>query len=190
MSIRSIAATERLDNISDSDHVLFLAGPIQGARDWHSEAISVAEEKFADTNLIVASPNSFAGKGSKSFSYENQVTWEIEHLKRAAQLGCILFYFAEQEYEVVKPDTEFARPYGQTTAKEVMMWWTLKMNNPILDLVLAFEPKSVGAKYLRHLNGETLPEIPIVETGLRDAVELSGQIALVSNFSQISLNND
>lgn len=59
--------------------VIFLAGPIQGAPDWQSEATGIIRAKRK--NIIIASPRKEYLPGD--FDYGAQVDWETFHLRRA-----------------------------------------------------------------------------------------------------------
>ncbi len=72
--------------------VIFLAGPIQGAPDWQTEATSIIHD--LDSSIIVASPRKDYPEGT--FVYENQVDWETHFLREAGRLGVVSFWLAAQ----------------------------------------------------------------------------------------------
>lgn len=81
------------------DQLLFLAGPIKGARDWQSEAIAFLHAQRP--GLLIASPR----RPSVDSSYRGhfpdderdaQNEWEFRHLEMAMRHGVVLFWFARE----------------------------------------------------------------------------------------------
>lgn len=104
---------------SDERSTVFLAGPIQGAPNWQTEA---ATNLLSTCNeLVVASPRRSAV--GPNFDYDEQVAWEKHHLRRAAQLGSIGFWFAAQDHSL---PYEEGRSYAQTSRIEIgrIFGWT------------------------------------------------------------------
>lgn len=109
--------------------LIFLAGPIQGAPLWQTEAISMI--RTYSTTVHIASPRrrklerlikptaSFAARFTESFvgeMYIEQVDWETRYLNRAAENGCILFWLAKEENHIC------TRAYAQTSRFELAEW--------------------------------------------------------------------
>ena len=82
---------------------VFLAGPIQGAPDWHEKMM----EELKDENIIIASPKRAK---DKNFNYDEQVDWETNNLESA---DIIIFYLAKEK-EVIP-----GRSYAQTSRFEL-----------------------------------------------------------------------
>lgn len=122
--------------------VIFLAGPIQGAPDWHKEAIAYLQEQAP--NIVLASPKKAYLDGS--FVYGEQVDWESHFLNRAAFNGCVLFWLAKEE-------THFPeRAYAQTSRFELGEWAT-KQRQLNCNLVVGIEEGFSGTRYIqRRLN--------------------------------------
>lgn len=72
--------------------VIFLAGPIQGAADWQSEAARII--KRLNRNVIVASPR--RDYKPEEFDYGGQVDWETFHLRRAGENGAIMLLASQR----------------------------------------------------------------------------------------------
>ena len=72
--------------------IIFLAGPIQGAPDWQAEAISVFTSLKPD--ITIASPRRETFEG---VSYDEQVDWETENLRKAGRSGVIMFWLAKEQ---------------------------------------------------------------------------------------------
>jgi len=96
--------------------VIFLAGPIQGAADWQTDAIQIINKHAPD--LYVASPRQTI-KSLSDFTkemYNTQVDWETYHLREAGKNGVVLFWLAK-EFE-----HRCNRAYAQTTRFELAEW--------------------------------------------------------------------
>lgn len=128
--------------------VIFLAGPIQGAPDWHKEAIAYLQKQAPD--VVVASPKKAYLDGS--FVYEEQVDWESHFLNRAASNGCVLFWLAKEE-------THFpARAYAQTSRFELGEWAS-KQKQLNSNLVVGIEEGFSGTRYIRRRLGQQNPAV-------------------------------
>jgi hypothetical protein len=128
--------------------MLFLAGPIQGAPDWQSEAISLIKERQNDfelSRLHIANPRREYIDGT--FSYPEQVAWEKRNILRAAKYGAVLFWFAKQDPTI---EYESGRAYAQTSRVEfgrVCGWKDYALN---LKLIIGIEPGYTGSeRYFR-----------------------------------------
>lgn len=125
-------------DLADQTPVIFLAGPIQGAPDWHKKAIAYLQAKAP--TLALASPKKAYLDGS--FVYGEQVDWESHFLNRAASNGCILFWLAKEE-------THFPeRAYAQTSRFELGEW-AAKQSQLNCNLVVGIEKGFSGARYIR-----------------------------------------
>lgn len=158
---------------AENDTVVFLAGPIQGARDWQTE---LAKELLSSNpNLIVATPRAQSIK-TKSFSYNAQVSWEQRHLKMAAfNKGVVVFWFEAQDHSL---PYEKGRSYAQTTRFELgeVIGW--KFLQPDIQLVIGVDPlyaKNGGGseKYIRWLADEFGVQ---VQESLKDVVQVISRL--------------
>lgn len=150
MAVREIQPTEYVD---DPDvPVIFLAGPIQGAPNWQARAIDLISDRWAtlkrDGDLYIANPR--RGEISDDFVYADQVAWEKEHLRRAACLGSIIFWFAKQD---PSEPYEAGRPYAKTTFGELNRVCGWLDYDPDISVVLGQEPGYTGTSdtYVREL---------------------------------------
>jgi len=131
--------------IDETDQIIFLAGPIQGAADWQAEATKIIHS--LDTSLIVANPRREYLDGT--FNYVEQVRWETHFLNLAGRQGAVLFWMAHED----KHDCR--RAFAQTTRFELGQWFErAKMN--LARLAFGIEPTVVvnGRKY-REISGAT-----------------------------------
>jgi hypothetical protein len=128
--------------------MLFLAGPIQGAPDWQSEAIRILERGSNSAELgrlHIANPRREYVDGT--FSYPEQVAWEKRHILRAAKYGAVMFWFAKQDPAI---EYEEGRAYAQTSRVEfgrVCGWKDYAIN---LKMIIGIEPGYNGSeRYFR-----------------------------------------
>src|SRR4051794_21491749 len=92
--------------------VVFLAGPIRGAPEWHPIAVRLLWG--LSPHLPVANPS--PPEPPASFEYATQVEWEAHLLRRAAGNGVILFWLAREETHTCE------RAYAQTARFELAEW--------------------------------------------------------------------
>ena len=119
---------------------IFLAGPIQGAPDWHSKAISIFQD-YPISNLTIACPK-VANWDNHTFT--QQVDWESQFLASASRRGCIMFWLAKEETH--NPD----RAYAQTSRFELAEWLTKSPHSVVVGIEAGFS----GAKYLYYRIGD------------------------------------
>jgi hypothetical protein len=149
--------------------LIFLAGPIQGARNWQEEAVAIIHR--VDPTLTVASPRRpvvFRGE-FKEAMYEEQVDWETHHLRKAGANGVVLFWLAKED------EHDCGRAYAQTTRFELGEW---KERNCRKEgaLVLGIEPGYTGARYIRRRFAQDCPLVPIFDS-LAEACRTAAQTA-------------
>jgi hypothetical protein len=146
------------------EKVIFLAGPIQGAPDWQTQAIEIIHT--LDSGIVVASPRKEYEEGT--FVYERQVDWETHYLETAARLGAIAFWLAEQVNDTP------GRAYAQTSRFELGEWKTRHAQGGI-NLVVGIEVGFGNAKYIHRRFSQDCPYVPILdslENTMAEAVKL------------------
>ncbi len=141
-------------DLDANEKVIFLAGPIQGAPDWQTQAIEIIHG--LDTGIVIASPRKEYAPGE--FVYEKQVDWETKYLNRAAQNGCVLFWLAARA-----EDTP-GRAYGQTSRFELGEWKAKNESDASIQLVVGAEPDFGNVRYISRRFKQDLPETPIYDT--------------------------
>lgn len=152
------------DIIDIEGKVMFLAGPIQGAPDWQSEAAEIIHR--LNPEITVASPRRDYPEGA--FIYEKQVDWETHYLRQAGDSGVVLFWLAKQTVDTP------GRAYAQTSRFELAEW---KMRHEYdgANLVVGIEEGFGNERYIRRRLGQDAPKVPILdslEDACRTAVEL------------------
>lgn len=143
-------------NIEGGKPVIFLAGPIQGARDWQTDAVAHIHD--IDPDILIASPRRLAqtrGEFSDAMYYE-QVDWEHDHLDRAAANGSILFWLSREA------EHRCDRSYAQTTRFElgVALGWHRFMGAKV---VVGIDEGFSNARYIRYTLGKKYPGLPILD---------------------------
>lgn len=127
--------------VSTSIPVIFLAGPIQNAPEWHQEAIAM----FPTTTLIACPKREGHRKPLEVSDYAAQVDWETTYLNRASESGIILFWLP------VAVSHNCDRPYAQTTRFELGEWWTKASNyDNNIKLLVGIEKGFPNERYLKH----------------------------------------
>jgi hypothetical protein len=157
--------------------LIFLAGPIQGAPNWHGEAIAFLE---GVSGLQIASPRRLE-TGGKDFSeevYREQIAWEHFHLKRAGENGVTLFWLARETAH------QCDRAYAQTTRFELGEAVTLHRWKGI-KVVVGIEIGFSNARYLKTTIASKAPDIPLCST-LQQTCEIAIRLAF-STFVPDSL---
>lgn len=150
MSALTLVAPQRAE--ADGPFI-FLAGPIQGADDWQSEAIELIHG-MSDA-VHVASPRR-SGTRAGEFTeemYHEQVDWEHDFLSRTMEHGVVLFWLAREA------EHDCDRAYAQTTRFELGEAATL---HRVLgaNVVVGFEEGFTNARYLRRTIAKKMPDIP------------------------------
>jgi hypothetical protein len=141
------------DRIGVKGPVIFLAGPIQGTRDWQSESIKFVRMHAPELNL--ASPR--REYLPKEFVYEKQVDWETYYLHRAAENGVIMFWLAKEN------EHDCSRAYAQTTRFELAEW-KVRHEHDRIKIVVGIEDGFSGAKYIRRRLSQDCPDVKIYDT--------------------------
>ena len=148
---------------SIENFTIFLAGPIQGAHDWHETAITYLSN-YIYKPLCIAVPKTI--NKPKEWTYDKQVEWESKYLNKASQNGIILFWLP---IEFNKFDN---RSYAQTTRFELAEWVTKQKFNNSINIVIGIEPGFHGEKYMRKRISEENTNIVIYN----NLIDLCGHI--------------
>lgn len=136
-----------------SGPLIFLAGPIQGAPLWQTEAINLIQSLAPE--IHIANPRREYLPGE--FEYSVQVDWESHYLRRAAANGVILFWLAREA------EHRCDRSYAQTTRFELAEW-KVRHERDGVRLVVGIDEGFTGARYIRHRFGQDCPAVPITST--------------------------
>ncbi|MFH1637656.1 MAG: hypothetical protein ABIB71_04505 [Candidatus Woesearchaeota archaeon] len=137
--------------------LIFLAGPIQGAKNWQDKAIKLIHN--IDPDLYIACPRRNRRKKGKFTQemYNEQVDWETFHLAESGEDGTVLFWLAKEHEHTCR------RAYAQTSRFELSEW---KMKHQIYasKLVIGIEDGFTGEKYIRRRCSQDCQDVPIYST--------------------------
>jgi hypothetical protein len=128
----------------DIDHSdgpnIFLAGPIQGAPDWQSEAQFFIEESLPKSagTVNVFNPRSLEMSHGKSA----QIEWEKRGLAKARTYGALLFWFAARDFS--QTDYPEGRAYAQTSRIEFGRAIGWKDLNPFIRIGIGIDLNYTG----------------------------------------------
>ncbi|HKZ49525.1 MAG TPA: nucleoside 2-deoxyribosyltransferase domain-containing protein [Candidatus Nanoarchaeia archaeon] len=133
--------------------IIFLGGPIQGTRDWQSNAITYIHGKAKHLNI--ASPRRLTF--DESVDYDTQVDWELYHLSKAGDKGVVLFWMAKEDFH------ECTRAFAQTSRWEVSEF---KMRHQFkgTKIAVGIEEGFSGGRYMRKRFKQECPDIKIYNT--------------------------
>ena len=140
-------------NAPINSRVIFLAGPIQGAPDWQTDAMNLLLPYLQ--GAVIASPRRVVAP--KDFVYEDQVNWETRHLNLAGKNGVIIFWLAKESVQLA------GRSYAQTTRAELFEWKERHITQNA-KLVVGIEPGFAGERYIRMRLSQDCPDIVIAST--------------------------
>jgi len=135
--MKAIRSPERIN----SSDIIFLAGPIQGTWNWQESVIESLKD--LESSFVIASPRrqKIDRKNFTDVTYNEQVDWETEYLRRAK---IIVFWLAKE----TKHDCK--RAYAQTTRFELAEWkLKYESNMTKFDLIVGIEPGFSGERYIR-----------------------------------------
>lgn len=170
-----------LDQISENDIVIFLAGPIQGSEDWHSKCFNLFKQEYEKLknsyielpwkpqfpNIIICSPRRETGIEKNEIEYKEQVLWETHHLRLAGKKGVVLFWFSNEKEQIIENGK--IRPYAKTSRFEFGEWKT-RHDLTGASVVLGLDSDWINEKYFISRIEQDGSEIPICYT-LEDTVK-------------------
>jgi len=133
--------------------LIFLAGPIQDAPDWQSEATGIIHSLRSD--VVVASPRKDYAEGT--FVYERQVDWETHFLNRAAKQGAVMFWLAQRISQTSD------RAYAQTSRFELGEW-KIRHERDWVKLIVGIQEGFGNERYIRRRLGQDCPLVPILSS--------------------------
>ncbi|MFA6407256.1 MAG: hypothetical protein WCV80_00930 [Candidatus Paceibacterota bacterium] len=139
------------------NHVVFLAGPIKGARHWQRTAAN--DIYHTNPELWVASPRQMVHDTGDlvGISEDDQIDWEHAHLKLAGEHGVIIFWFPKEHIHTC------ARAYAQTSRFEIGEHLVLSLYENYRVMV-GIEPGFSGEHYLRRTIAKKYPHVLIMDS--------------------------
>jgi hypothetical protein len=149
------------EQVQVAGSLVFLAGPIQGTRDWQAEM--VAHLQAIAPAIDIANPR--RGRLESDFAYAEQVDWETEQLARAGRNGVIVFWLAKEAEHDAK------RAYAQTSRVELGEWM-VRAQQGAAKLVVGMETGFPGARYIGYRLAQMCPQVPVVRDEMKVAALL------------------
>ncbi|MBI5621976.1 hypothetical protein HY933_03895 [Candidatus Falkowbacteria bacterium] len=142
---------------------IFLAGPIQGAARWQTEAITIIHELDDTPNIACPRRPAPIRKEFGQVEYNAQVDWETHCLRQAGRSGVIMFWLA-REFEHI-----CARAYAQTSRFELGEW-KIRHERDGVKLAVGIESGFTNERYIRRRIGQDCLDI-VVCASLRATCE-------------------
>src|SRR3989338_286833 len=143
-----------------SEPVIFLMGPIQGAREWQRDAAYMIWGMNKDIRVACPRRKFF----SEKFDYDTQVDWETAYLNRAAENGAILCWLEREHTHYCE------RAYAQTTRFELGEWKSKYEANGGINLVVGIDEGFSNGRYILKRLSDDCPDVPIAKS-LKEACE-------------------
>ena len=140
------------EHVSSEQRMIFLAGPIQGAPDWQSDAVNILIALKPD--ICIASPRR---ESFEEVNYDEQVNWETENLRKAGENGVIMFWLAKENEQIS------GRSYAQTSRAELFEW-KVRHERDGAKIVIGIEEGFTGYRYIKKRFGQDCPDVPILES--------------------------
>ena len=119
--------------------LIFLAGPIRGAPNWHDDAIEIILSSAK--NITVASPSRALKESLRGHllngdeSFHGQRAWERYYLDIASRNGTIMFWLPGEE------NHNCEKAYGAMTRIELGQWMTNYKHDKSLRIVMGSDGK-------------------------------------------------
>jgi len=135
--------------------IIFLGGPIQGAKNWQETAIELIHSLAPQ--ITIASPRRDKKFKGDIVEYNNQVDWETTYLRIAAQHGAILFWLAMESEHIP------GRAYAQTSRFELGEWKERHARDGT-KLIVGIESGFSNEKYIKRRFHQDCPGVPIFST--------------------------
>lgn len=134
--------------------LIFLAGPIQGAKDWQSDAVKYLQS--LDDALFITSPRR-TDDSSEYYSeekYLEQLDWEEYHLKKAWRNGVVMFWLAKEfQHRCDRAYAQTSRfELGESKVRHEVNW---------SKLVVGIENGFSGGRYIRRRFSKDCPDVPL-----------------------------
>ncbi len=134
------------------ERLIFLAGPIQGAKDWQSDAVKYLQS--LDDALHIASPRRIddsSGDYSEQ-KYIGQLDWEEYHLQKAWRNGVVMFWLAREfQHQCDRAYAQTSRfELGESKVRHEVNW---------SKLVVGIESGFSGERYIRRRFSIDCPDV-------------------------------
>ncbi len=178
---RTIRPVE-FSEIAPDERLVFLAGPIRGARDWRTEAQSIISNAVKNQNIVFADPNRANGQKRFTSGHENfvhrQRQWEQYYLRKAVELskegrGAVLFWLENQTVALPEEGGIQKKAYGAISHLELGELLATHPDSLVVGIHPKYNERSVLENDLRQsgyldlskpYDPKRLSEYPVSET--------------------------
>ncbi len=132
--------------------IFFLAGPVQGASDWHTAFCVELERQMGSKDFYVAIPKSYKkdpeclvrkNQANSTAFWDTQNAWERHYMERASKQGCLIFWLPAEDMDCPRDD---GCPYAMTTRGEIGRWEANYMHDRSVKIVVGAETRFKGLR--------------------------------------------
>lgn len=133
--------------------VFFLAGPVQGATDWHTVFCEELRKQMGEREFYVAIPKSYRKSPldclvrrhqmCPTVFWDSQNAWERHYMEVASKNGCLIFWLPVEDKECPRDD---GNPYAITTLGEIGRWEANYMHDRSVKIVVGAETRFKGLR--------------------------------------------
>lgn len=129
--------------------VFFLAGPIQGAEDWHTVVCEELQKYLKNFYVAIPKKNGFSSTIIKDCQvigdayFSDQISWERYYLEAASKSGGIIFWLPNESSTHPRTD---GNPYAMDTRGELGEWRGRWITDRSVKFFVGGENKFPGLK--------------------------------------------
>lgn len=143
-----------LEFVNAAKGILYLAGPIKGAPDWHGEAAACIHN--LDPHVKIVSPRrktETAGKLSDE-EYDLQIRWQLHYFEEACRRGVVLVWLAKEAAH------DCGRAYAQTARLQIGQLME-KHSRGNARMVVGIEEGFTGARNILRNLARLCPDVAV-----------------------------
>lgn len=154
--------------------LIFLAGPIKGARRWQNEAAELLNKFNPEVNIAspryIGADQEIIGDFYPIEKPHGQIDWETYHLNKAGKKGVVLFWLAKESEHYCE------RAFAQTSRFELGEWKEKHLTQGS-KLVVGIEYGFSGKSYIDYrLMNTDIPVLYNLFELCKKAIELYNNI--------------
>lgn len=132
--------------------LFFLAGPVQGAVDWHTVFCRELQSQMGDREFYVAIPKRYhkkdgclvvSNQDKPTTFWDTQNAWERHFMENSSKNGCLIFWLPAEDRECPRDD---GNPYAMTTRGEIGEWRGRYMYDKSIQMVVGAENSFKGLR--------------------------------------------
>mgnify|MGYP000063490190 CR=1 FL=1 len=132
--------------------VFFLAGPVQGASDWHTVFCKEIQKQMGTQDFYVAIPKRYRkdpdgfvkqNQDKPTAFWDTQNAWERHYMEIASKSGCLIFWLPVEDEGCPRDD---GCPYAMTTRGEIGEWRGRYMHDRSIKIVVGADNRFKGLR--------------------------------------------